>query len=104
TEVTSGFVVALFLYVALLTYGQFIAQGVVEEKANRIVEIILSTVRPGQLLIGKVVGIGLVGLIQLGVISVFAFAVAALTGAFTVPTAAAAVLVYGLLRFILGYF
>ena len=102
--VIAGFAVALFLYVALLTYGQFIAQGVVEEKANRIVEILLSTVKPQQLLIGKVVGIGLVGLIQLGVISVFAFAVTALTGAFTVPTAAAAVLVYGLLWFILGYF
>jgi ABC-2 type transport system permease protein len=96
--------VALFLYVALLTYGQFIAQGVVEEKANRIVEILLSTVKPYELLIGKVVGIGLVGLLQLGLISVFAFAVVTLTGAFTVPAAAAGVLLYGLLWFILGYF
>jgi ABC-2 type transport system permease protein len=105
TEVViAGFAVALFLYVALLTYGQFIAQGVVEEKANRIVEILLSTVKPQQLLIGKVVGIGLVGLLQLGVISVFAFAVTTFTSTFTVPTAAAGVLVYGLLWFILGYF
>ena len=102
--VVAGFAVALFLYVALLTYGQFIAQGVVEEKANRIVEILLSTVKPYQLLIGKVVGIGLVGLLQLGVISVFAFALITLTGAFTVPAAAAGVLLYGLLWFILGYF
>ena len=102
--VIAGFAVALFLYVALLTYGQFIAQGVVEEKANRIVEILLSTVKPQQLLIGKVVGIGLVGLIQLGVISVFAFAVTTVTSTFTVPTAAAGVLLYGLLWFILGYF
>jgi ABC-2 type transport system permease protein len=102
--VIAGFAVALFLYVALLTYGQFIAQGVVEEKANRIVEILLSTVKPYELLIGKVVGIGLVGLLQLGLISVFAFAVVTLTGAFTVPAAAAGVLLYGLLWFILGYF
>jgi ABC-2 type transport system permease protein len=102
--VIAGFAVALFLYVALLTYGQFIAQGVVEEKANRIVEILLSTVKPYQLLIGKVVGVGAVGLLQLGVISVFAFVLITLTGAFTVPPAAAGVLVYGLIWFILGYF
>jgi ABC-2 type transport system permease protein len=104
TEVTSGFVVALFLYVALLTYGQFIAQGVVEEKANRIVEILLSTVRPGQLLIGKVVGIGLVGLFQLGVIGVVAFVLVTATGIFAVPAAAATVVLAGLLWFILGFF
>ena len=102
--VLAGFVAALALYIALLTYGQFIAQGVVEEKANRIVEILLSTVRPQQLLIGKVVGIGLVGLFQLTVISVFALGVAVVTHAFAVPAAAAGVVLAGLLWFILGFF
>ena len=46
-------------------YGQIVAAGVVEEKANRIIEILMSTVRARQLLFGKVVGIGLVGMIQL---------------------------------------
>jgi ABC-2 type transport system permease protein len=102
--VAAGFVVALFLYVALLTYGTFIAQGVVEEKANRIVEILLSTVRAEQLLIGKVVGIGLVGLVQFTVIGAFAFFVTSLAGVFTVPAAGAGVILAGLLWFILGYF
>ena len=102
--VAAGFIVALFLYVALLTYGTFIAQGVVEEKANRIVEILLSTVRPIQLLVGKVVGIGLVGLFQFTVVGVFAFIVATVTGVFTVPAAAASVILGGLLWFVLGYF
>ena len=56
-----GVFVAALLYVALVIYGQLVAAGVVEEKANRIIEILLATVRPRQLLLGKVVGIGLVG-------------------------------------------
>ena len=102
--VVAGFVVALFLYVALLTYGTFIAQGVVEEKANRIVEILLSTVRPVHLLVGKVIGIGLVGLFQFTVIGVFAFILTTVTGVFAVPVVAAAVVLGGLLWFVLGYF
>jgi ABC-2 type transport system permease protein len=102
--VVAGFLVALFLYVALLTYGTFIAQGVVEEKANRIVEILLSTVRPDHLLMGKVIGIGLVGLFQFTVIGVFGFILTTVTGVFSVPAVAAAVVLGGLLWFVLGYF
>jgi ABC-2 type transport system permease protein len=100
----AGFIVALFLYVALLTYGAFIAQGVVEEKANRIVEILLSTVRPEQLLIGKVIGIGSVGLLQLLIIGSAALVMVTVTNVFSVPTAAASVVFAGLLWFILGFF
>jgi ABC-2 type transport system permease protein len=102
--VAAGFIVALFLYVAMLTYGAFIAQGVVEEKANRIVEILLSTVKPIHLLIGKVIGIGLVGLFQFTVIGVFALIATTVGGVFTVPAAGAGVILAGLLWFILGFF
>jgi ABC-2 type transport system permease protein len=44
-----------------------VAQGVVEEKATRIMEILLATVRPSELLAGKVLGIGLVALLQLAI-------------------------------------
>jgi ABC-2 type transport system permease protein len=64
-RVVVGIFVAALLFISLQTYGGFVATGIVEEKANRIVEILLSTVRPRQLLFGKVVGIGLVGLVQL---------------------------------------
>ena len=103
-QVVAGFVVAILLYVALITYGTFIAQGVVEEKANRIVEILLATVRPTQLLIGKVVGIGLVGLFQLTIIGVVAIAATSITKVFTVPTVAIGVVFAGILWFILGFF
>ena len=102
--VAAGFIAAVLLYVALLTYGNFIAQGVVEEKANRIVEILLSTVRPEQLLTGKIIGIGLVGLFQLALIGVVGVALATAAHIFAVPGAAVAVLFTGLLWFILGFF
>ena len=54
---------------ALAIYGQWVVAGVVEEKNNRVVEIIISTVRPRHLLAGKVIGIGLLGLAQLALIA-----------------------------------
>jgi ABC-2 type transport system permease protein len=52
------------LYMSILIFGQFVALGVMEEKQNRVVEVVLSRVEPAQLLIGKVVGIGALGLLQ----------------------------------------
>lgn len=64
-----GFLVAnvlgLLVYVAVLLYGAMVMRGVIEEKTNRIVEVVISSVRPFDLLMGKVVGIGAVGLLQL---------------------------------------
>jgi ABC-2 type transport system permease protein len=54
----------------LISYGTAVAAGVVEEKSSRVVEVILAAIRPRQLLIGKVIGIGLVGLLQLGILAV----------------------------------
>jgi ABC-2 type transport system permease protein len=65
--VVSLAVMALMFYLIIST-GTQIASGVVEEKASRIVELLLATIRPWQLLAGKVLGIGLVGLIQVAVI------------------------------------
>ena len=58
-------VLGLLVYVAVLLYGAMVMRGVIEEKTNRIVEVIVSSVRPFDLLMGKVVGIGAVGLVQL---------------------------------------
>ena len=58
-------VLAFLIYVAVLLYGAMVMRGVIEEKSNRIVEIIASSVRPFELLMGKVLGIGAVGLTQL---------------------------------------
>ena len=60
---------AALLLGSLAIYGQWVLAGVVEEKSNRVVELILSTVRPRHLLVGKVVGIGLLGLMQLALVA-----------------------------------
>jgi ABC-2 type transport system permease protein len=57
------------LYGLLILFGQFVAQGVVEEKASRVVELLLATMRPWQLLAGKIIGLGLLGLAQIVVIA-----------------------------------
>jgi ABC-2 type transport system permease protein len=55
--------------VGSILFGQFVMLGVLEEKSNRVVEVVLSRVRPHQILIGKVLGIGLLGLTQLVILS-----------------------------------
>jgi ABC-2 type transport system permease protein len=58
------------LYSLLILFGQFVAQGVVEEKASRVVELLLATMKPWQLLAGKILGLGVLGLAQIVVIAV----------------------------------
>jgi ABC-2 type transport system permease protein len=62
-----GFVFAMMLYVMFLVYGQMVARGVLEEKTSDIVEILVSSVRPRELMLGKILGIGAVGLTQVGI-------------------------------------
>ncbi|MDA0302979.1 MAG: ABC transporter permease [Bacteroidetes bacterium] len=59
-----GFVFSLFLFMQILIYGMHVMRGVIEEKVNRIVEVVISVVKPSVLMTGKVIGIGLVGLTQ----------------------------------------
>jgi ABC-2 type transport system permease protein len=63
-QVVAGYIAGILLFLALMTTGQLVAQGVVEEKSSRVVELLLATVRPWQLMAGKVLGIGLIGLLQ----------------------------------------
>jgi ABC-2 type transport system permease protein len=75
-QVAAGVIVGILLFVALMNAGQLVAQGVVEEKTSRVVELLLATLRPWQLMAGKVLGIGGVGLAQLVVVVGSAVAVA----------------------------
>lgn len=59
-----GMVFTLIIYMFILTYGAMVMQSVLEEKTNRIVEIIVSSVRPFDLMLGKIISIGMVGLTQ----------------------------------------
>lgn len=64
TASTIGLVAGFLIYFILLVYGSQVMMGVMEEKTNRIAEIIVSSVKPFQLMLGKIVGIGLVALTQ----------------------------------------
>ena len=59
-----GYVTGFLIYIVILIYGMGVMRGVMEEKTNRIAEVIISSVRPFQLMMGKIVGIALVGLTQ----------------------------------------
>src|SRR5690606_37280394 len=59
-----GFIAGILIYIFIFVYGNQIMQGVIEEKSTRIVEILVSSLKPFQLMMGKIVGIGAVGLTQ----------------------------------------
>ena len=59
-----GFAAAILIYMSLFIYGIQVMRGIIEEKTSRIVEVVISSVRPFQLMMGKIIGIGLVGLTQ----------------------------------------
>ena len=60
-----GYIFGFVIYFFIFIYGSMVMQGVMEEKQSRIVEVIISSVKPFQLMMGKIVGIALVGLTQL---------------------------------------
>jgi ABC-2 type transport system permease protein len=75
-----GAVTGVLIYLSLLIFGPVVAQGVVEEKSSRVVEILLGTVRPWQLMSGKVIGIGIIGLIQMALYAAVGVPLAVATG------------------------
>ena len=108
-----AFAVFMVLYITTLIYGQQVMLGVLEEKGSRVVEVILSTVDPLDLMAGKIVGIGLAGLTQLAiwfgiaavltapaVVAVMAF----LPAGTELPTLDPILVLHFFLFFILGYF
>ena len=60
-----GFITGILIYIFIFIYGTMVMRGVIEEKTNRIIEIIISSVKPFQLMMGKILGIALVGLLNL---------------------------------------
>lgn len=66
-----SFAIGIMMYVILTIYGAQVMRGVMEEKTNRIVEIIISSVKPFELLLGKIIGIGMVSFLQLSVWGLF---------------------------------
>ncbi|MGU3432192.1 ABC transporter permease [Actinomycetes bacterium M1A6_2h] len=100
---TLSFVAVFLLYGQIIGFGTYVAMGVVEEKSSRVVELLLSTVRPLQLLWGKIIGIGAVGLLQLVAYGVAGLGAGIATGTLTVTGTAVSVFAGTLGWFVLGF-
>jgi len=114
----------LLLYVAVIMYGVYVGQGVIEEKSNRVMELMIGAVRPAQLLAGKIVGIGALALTQMLIFAAAAASMLVLVGLhyatsveslnatapiprgapLAVATVPASTLAYLLVFFLLGFF
>ncbi len=93
----------ILLFVSMNFYGGFVLTGVVEEKANRVVEVLLARVRPWELLAGKVIGIGLLGLVQFALLAAVALGALAFVDLPTVPASAYPMVGAVFVWFLLGY-
>jgi ABC-2 type transport system permease protein len=93
----------ILLWIALGQYGNMVAQGVVEEKATRIMEILLATIPPSRLLAGKVIGIGLVGLLQLTIVGAAALVAVHVTNVAAIPALGVASILGDIFWFLLGF-
>jgi ABC-2 type transport system permease protein len=98
-----AYIGTILLYGQLILYGTWVAMGVVEEKASRVVELLLSTIRPWQLLMGKVIGIGLLGFAQILAIGVTGIVAGLGTGAIDLPAGVIATVADVIVWFVLGY-
>jgi ABC-2 type transport system permease protein len=110
-----SYILVLLLYTTLFFYGSIILRGVIEEKNNRVVEIMLSSVKPFQMMMGKLVGIALVGFTQYAIWALFGAAATGYAGSLTsglasgaegfkIPSIPAYVFVYFVVFFVLGFF
>jgi ABC-2 type transport system permease protein len=104
--------VGLFTYMIILLYGQMLLSSVVEEKTTRISEVLFSSVKPFQLMAGKLVGVSLAGLTQLAIwllaflaFTTFGVATLAARGVnFTMPHVPAAFFIFAIIYFLVGFF
>ena len=94
----------ILLFFTLSGNGQVVATGVVEEKQSRVVELLLATIKPWQLMAGKIIGLGAVGLLQLVILSAISAVSASAAGLLTVPTAAVGMFIMVVVWYLLGFF
>lgn len=99
----AAFIAILLLYIAIFTYGLWVATGIVEEKSSRVIEVVLSAIRPRELLAGKIVGLGLLGLGQFALVVVVGVIGANLLDSVDLPEITAGWAALILLWFLLGY-
>ncbi|HEX7277730.1 MAG TPA: ABC transporter permease [Acidimicrobiales bacterium] len=92
-----------FVFGQIFGYGFAVASSVVEEKASRVVELLLAKIRPAELLIGKILGVGVLGFLQLVLFMVVGLAAASVTGTIDLPPGVGGAFVLVLGWFLLGF-
>jgi ABC-2 type transport system permease protein len=111
-------VLVAFIYMAMLVYGQIVMRSVIEEKTSRVIESVISSIKPFHLMAGKIFGVGALGLTQyslwalvMGLLSLYGIKVvnvfapkAAMASDFTMPAVSPEILVFFVVFFVLGYF
>ena len=100
---TAAFIMTLVLFGAISTYGAMVLSGVVEEKSSRTVEVLLARMPARNLLAGKIAGIGLLGLAQIGATALVAGAVGAMVDSVDIPAVRGSVIAWAVVWFLLGY-
>src|SRR5499426_3537624 len=110
-RVLLAFLLVMFIYITVLIYGVAVMRGVMEEKQSRIIEVLLASVKPFDLMLGKVIGIGLVGLTQYMVWAVSGLALSALSAVgaiavagFDMPKVSVSLMIFFMTYYLLGYF
>lgn len=101
TDLAPFAIILLFVVIYLSPY--FVAASVVEEKASRVIEVILSSVRPNELLAGKVLGLGILGLAQIAIILILGVLVGAGSGVVELSPELLALIVAVIASFVIGY-
>lgn len=96
-------VALVLLFMAVMTTGSWVLMWVTEEKTNRVSEVLLAALRPWQLLAGKIIGVGLLGLLQFGSIAATLIVAVRLVLDVTLPEVDAGFLAISLIWFVLGY-
>jgi ABC-2 type transport system permease protein len=114
---TVVWILVAFIYMAMLVYGQMVMRSVIEEKSSRVIEAVISSVKPFHLMAGKIFGIGALGLAQyslwalvMGLLSRFGVKIMGLSSSkltnasnFAMPSLAPETLVFFIVFFVLGY-
>jgi ABC-2 type transport system permease protein len=105
-----SYILTFTLYMTMIFYGYYVMRGVLEEKSSRIVEVIVANVRPMELMLGKIFGVGAVGLTQyaIWVIAAMNLAVPGMMGFAAIEGSSAllspVLLIFFVVFFVLGYF
>ena len=100
---TAAFLMTMVLFFSISTYGAMVLSGVVEEKSSRTVEVLLARMPARNLLAGKIVGIGMLGLVQIAATAIVALVAASLADSFDVPAVRGSVIAWAVVWFVLGY-